>query len=121
MSSAKKTSVQFIGPSDLADYLKTVAKANPDTLEVVSSREDKDAARQGLDIGFLWHVLVTIAETYSVLHMSRDIAKYLLTSKTKQIAVKTAIREVTIKVPADATKAQVEQAVQRKLDELFKS
>jgi hypothetical protein len=121
MSPAKRTSVQFIGSSDLAEYLKGIAKADPTSVEVVSSREDKDAARQGLDIGFLWHVLVTIAETYSVLHMSHDIAKYLLVSKSKQLTAKTAVREVTIRVAADATKEEVEQTVKAELDELFKS
>jgi hypothetical protein len=64
---------------------------------------------------------VNIAETYSVLHMSHDIAKYLLASKAKQLTAKTAVREVTIKVAPDATREQVEQTVKTQLDELFKS
>jgi hypothetical protein len=46
MSPAKRTSVQFIGSSDLAEYLKGIAKANPNSVEILSSREDKDSARQ---------------------------------------------------------------------------
>jgi len=116
---SKKPTIQFSGSPAFADFLKGIAKANPTDVEILSSREDKDSARLGLDFGLLWHVLVSVAETYSVTHMSVDIARYLLTSKNESVTAKTPVREITIKIPPNATKEEIERIVRVKLNELL--
>jgi hypothetical protein len=119
-SSSKRKSVQFIGAPDLAEFLAGLAKQHPDNIEIGSSREDKDAARLGMDLNLYWHILAYVAEGYSVAHMSVDLARYLRGSKHNEIVVKTPAREVKIKVPADATPEETERNVKAKLDELYR-
>jgi hypothetical protein len=119
MPSAKHKTVQFIGSPGFADFLKSVAKDRPEDVEIISSREDKDSARLGMDFGLFWHIVVSIAEAYSVFHLVKDMTLYLYTSKDKEVIAKTAVREITISVPNDATRAQIEEDVTARLNELF--
>jgi hypothetical protein len=107
---------EVVGSHELAEKLTRLERESSGQLSILSSSQDKDPARLGLDLSQVYHIIIAVGEAFAFGHLSLELWKHLSSANDPEIIIETPKRMIRIKKSQNPSSDEIATTIKNLID-----